>query len=333
MAPLTMRIITKPSAPEVAATRRRRRWTLAVAVPLAVLLLAVATIYLWPLGDGRLRRSEAPTLGFADATAAAQRQVARDETDATVRPECRTQLLTHGQRASRTVLMLHGYTGCPADFQALARVFFDRGYNVYVPREPRHGRVDKDAHEFVTATELVDYADTSAGIAAGLGSEFGVVGLSGGGNLATWLTEYRGDVKRALLLAPFYAPDASQAPPMLIKPMTVLWGRRVLPDRRNGDMFYSALAQYLQIRANYKDHPVNESLTSLAVVTSGADHLINVDEAFALPGEIARTNDVPLTEYKIPAAQNLPHDIVGPASIGPAAADLYPRYLTMYEAV
>ncbi|MEV6631535.1 alpha/beta hydrolase [Actinoplanes sp. NPDC051470] len=328
-----MRIITKPTRPELAATRRRRRWVLAVVLPVAVLLLAVATIYLWPLGDGRLRRSEAPALGFAAATAAAQRQVAHDQADPTVRPECRTQLLTHGRRTARTVLMLHGYTGCPAEFGRLARQFFDHGYNVYVPREPRHGRVDDEAHEWVTATELVGYADGAAGITAGLGDEFGVLGLSGGGNLATWLTEYRSDVKRALLLAPFYAPDASQAPPMLIKPMTVLWGRHVMADRRNGDMFYYALAQYLQVRANFKDRPVNESLTSIAVAASAADGLIDLGEAFDLPREIARINDVPLQEYEIPAELKLPHDIVGPGSVGTRADDLYARYLTLYEGV
>jgi esterase/lipase len=320
-----MRVIAKQTRPP------RRRWLLVVTLPVVVLLLAVATVYLWPLGDDRLQRSSAPALDFAAATAAAQRQVTQDQTDPTVRTECRTQFLTHGRRTARTVLMLHGYTGCPDDFSRLAKLFYDRGYNVYVPREPRHGRVDEDAHEWVTAHELIDYADGSAAVSSGLGNEFGVVGLSGGGNLATWLTEYRSDVKRALLMAPFYAPDASQAPPALIKPMVVLWGRRLVPERKNGDMFYSALAQYLQVRANFKDRPVNESLTALAVTASGADRLIDLHEAFEIPREIAKTNDVKLTEYVIPADLDLPHDIVGPNSIGPRAADLYARYISLYE--
>jgi esterase/lipase len=308
-----------------------RRILLLLASLLGVLVLAVTTVYLWPLGDDRLQRSSAPALDFAAATAAAQRQVTQDQADPTVRGECRTQLLTHNEPTARTVLMLHGYTGCPGDFLPLARLFHARGYNVYVPREPHHGRVDHDAHQAVTAPDLVGYADTSAAITSGLGTEFGVIGLSGGGNLATWLTEYRTDVKRALLMAPFYAPDPSQAPSGLVKPMTVLWGHRVMPERRNGDMFYSALAQYLQVRANFRDKPVNPSLTAIAVTASAADRMVDLTEAFAIPREIAEANHLKLTEYEIPAALDLPHDIVGPHSIGPQAATLYPRYLSLYE--
>ena len=320
-----MRIATK-SLPS-----RRSRWLATVAFPLAVLIPAVTTLYLWPLGDDRLRRSTAPALDFSNATAAAERQVAQDESDLTVRPECRTRLLSHGRRTAKSVLMLHGYTGCPDDLAALAQAFFDRGYNVYIAREPRHGRIREDAHQWVTARELVAYADEAAGIAAGLGDEFGVVGQSAGANLATWLVEYRNDVHRALLLSPFYRPGASQAPPLLVKPMVVLWGRRVLPDRKSGDMYYSALAQYLQVAANYRDHPKNDALTGLAVVVSHHDEKIDLDEATALPQRIAEVNQVPLTRFEIPEKLGIPHDVSSPEGLGPHTASFHARYLDLYE--
>lgn len=310
---------------------RARRWVLAAATPLVLIVLAVATIYLWPLGDDRLQRSTATTLGFTAATAAGAGAVAGDNTDLTVRAECRTQLLSHGRRTAKAVLMLHGYTGCPDNFTAMARLFFDRGYNVYVPREPRHGRVDREAHQFITADELVSYADSAATVAAGLGDDFGVIGLSGGGNLATWLTEYRTDVKRALLLSPFYAPDSSQASPALIKPMIVLWGRRLLPDRRSGNMYYSALAQYLQVRANYRDEPRNSALTTIGVVVSESDEQIDLTEAVDVPAGIAEANGVPLSRLEIPAALNIPHDTASPNGLGAQTATFHARYLELYE--
>jgi carboxylesterase len=322
-----VRIISKPAPP---AGKARRRWLMAIAFPLAFLLLAVATIYLWPLGEDGLRRSSDRTLDFAAATAAAQQHVAQDTADLTVLPKCRTQFLTHGRRTAKAVLMLHGYTGCPGDFAEMATTFFNQGYNVYLAREPRHGRVNEQAHQWVTARELVDYADESATVAAGLGDEFGVIGLSGGGSLATWLAEYRHDVRRVLVLSPFYRPNASQAPPALIKPMVVLWGRRVLPDRKNGDMYYSALAQYLQVVANYRDRPVNDALTGVAVVISRHDDQIDLDEAIAIPERLAQVNDIPLARYEIPDELAIPHDVASPDGLGPRAEDFYARYAALY---
>ena len=56
-----------------------------------------------------------------------------------VNPACQTRLYTHGRRVERSLVLLHGFTNCPAQFDALGKQFFERGWNVLIPRYPRHG--------------------------------------------------------------------------------------------------------------------------------------------------------------------------------------------------
>jgi alpha-beta hydrolase superfamily lysophospholipase len=272
------------------------------------------------------------SLDYDDAVAAAQRHVAEDTADPAVRPESRTILLSHGRRTARSVLLLHGYTADPDEMAQLAERFFERGYNVYVPREPQHGLVEAASHRRVTARGLVAFADEAATITAALGDEFGVVGQSGGATLTVWLIEYRPDVRRALLLSPFFRPSRRQAAPFLIKPMTLLWGRRILPDRRTGsEMYYSAVAQYLRIAATFRARPTSPALTHLAVVTSPGDDHIDLVAARAIPQLIADVNGLRLERYEIPAELGVLHSVVRPAAIGPHADALYTRYVSLYE--
>src|ERR1019366_2135927 len=51
-----------------------------------------------------------------------------------VNPLCRTRLYTHGHRTERALLLLHGFTNCPQQFDALGKRFHDDGWNVLIPR-------------------------------------------------------------------------------------------------------------------------------------------------------------------------------------------------------
>ncbi|GAA2502170.1 alpha/beta fold hydrolase [Winogradskya humida] len=310
------------------------RWSLRIlAAFVALIVLAIGAIYLWPLGSDRLTHADAATLSFPDAQARAAQEVTRDTGDATVQPECRTKALLHEKRTPKAVLMLHGYTDCPVQFGALAQLYYDRGYNVFVPRAPRHGVTDLNAHTGLHADELVDYADDALTVTTGLGDEVGVVGISGGGVLATWLADYRPDaVKHLLTLSPFYAPAASQAPSWQIKPLMVLYGNRLLPDHINSQGFsYAALSQYLRIARNYPKNPRNASLKSVAVVTSAGDTYINLARATEIPGDLATANGLKLAAYEIPRSFDVGHDTADPAGLGTHAAELQRAYLDLYE--
>jgi carboxylesterase len=299
------------------------RWILrAGAVLVVVLLLVVGAIYAWPLGlDEGTARPVSPT----EARTRVAQVVARDAADPTVTAECRTQALVHRGRAAKAVLMLHGYTECPAQFSSLARRYYDQGYNVFVPRAPRHGVTDPKAHAGLHADELLAYASESLDLATGLGDEVGVVGISGGAALATWLAVHR-PVHRLLALSPFYAPSTAQSPAWQVKPVIVLYGYRLLPDHFNDVGFsYAALSQYLRIARNLEGKP-NSALKSVGLATSEADTFIDLGHAAAVTSALGRSNSL-----VIPASWGIGHNIVTRAGLGPHAEVLEQAYLDLYE--
>ncbi|MFC4019252.1 alpha/beta hydrolase [Micromonospora sp. GCM10011542] len=309
-------------------------YCLVVLVGLLTLLgTAAAVLLLWPLRHRALRDAPARSLDFTAATRAAEAVIAAEAADPQVRPECRSRLLSHGTRTGRVVLLLHGYTLGPDQYDRLAREFFSRGYNVWIPRAPRHGMVDRRAHHGVEAGELTAYAAEAVNVAAGLGDEVGVVGISGGAVLATWLAQFRGDVvRRLLLLSPFFGPDPSQAPAFAVRPLIALYGRGVLPDRINSRGYsFAAVSQYLRIVRNLPDPPRRTGLRTAAVAISPLDGVVDRTQAMALPRRIAAANGIPLGSWTLPESSGVRHDILATASLGGGGSEFHRRYVALYE--
>ena len=123
---------------------------------------------------------------------------------------CRTQFLSHGAPAEKTVLLLHGYTNSPPQFREIAAAYHAQGANVLVPRIPFHGLADPLNRELsgLTPGVLSAFADEVVAIAAGLGGRLTVVGLSLGGLLVAWAAKNRDEVVDAVMIAPFLQPKA-----------------------------------------------------------------------------------------------------------------------------
>ncbi|MEV6347487.1 alpha/beta fold hydrolase [Actinoplanes sp. NPDC051851] len=266
---------------------------------------------------------------FGAAIRAAEAVIAAETADPAVRPEGRSRLLSHGSRTERSVLLLHGYTHAPVQFDALAAAFFDRGYNVWIPRAPGHGTADPDAHHRVTAAALTRYADTAMTVAAGLGDEAGVVGISGGAVLAAWLAQTRGDtVRDLLLLSPFFAPDAARAPRALIRPMIALYGRGLLPERRTARGYsMRAAAQYLRVAARLR-RPRPTGLRRVAVAISARDGVVDPVAAIGVPRRLADAAGIPLGVLTLPESMGIGHDTL---RLGDSAAAVHADYLALYE--
>lgn len=121
-----------------------------------------------------------------------------------VDPGNQARRLELGPRAP-TVVLLHGLTATPAQFDGIAPLVHRRGYNVLVPRLPRHGYLDR----MTTALGQLEVAELIAAVklalrdARAMGGPVTVAGFSLGGLLAAYVAQ-REEVARAVCIAPFF---------------------------------------------------------------------------------------------------------------------------------
>src|SRR5919202_3763881 len=145
---------------------------------------------------------------FRDSVELVRRLQARETADPLINSECHSLLFEHGDAARRAIVLLHGITSSPVQFRDLGARFHARGYNVLIPRMPRHGYRDRmsDDHALLTPAEFVQFASDAVEIGRGLGEHLTVAGLSVSGVLAAWCAQHRVDVDLAVLIAPAFSP-------------------------------------------------------------------------------------------------------------------------------
>ncbi len=106
--------------------------------------------------------------------------------------------------APRAVVLLHGLTNCPVQFERLAEGLHARGHAVIVPRMPHHGYRDRmtDALAGLRAGEMEAAALRAVALAAQCGERVAVAGISIGAALGGWLAA-RVAIDVAVAVAPF----------------------------------------------------------------------------------------------------------------------------------
>lgn len=110
----------------------------------------------------------------------------------------------HGHKTGRALLVFHGVTNSPEQFRPFGDMFFERGYNVFIPRHPYHGLADRTGRAMrgYRLDEALNHATSSLEIISSLGERITVLGLSGGANLAAWLAQTRPGIDLAVVMAP-----------------------------------------------------------------------------------------------------------------------------------
>ncbi len=106
--------------------------------------------------------------------------------------------------APRAVVLLHGLSNCPRQYQRLADELHARGHAVIAPRFPHHGYRDRmtDALAELRAAEMEATALRAVALAAACGERVAVAGISIGASLAGWLAA-RVALDLAVAVAPF----------------------------------------------------------------------------------------------------------------------------------
>src|SRR5437867_9128476 len=105
-----------------------------------VLLALSAALLVRPLAPRGLGSHPHPAASYDEGVRLVDTLRAADSP--AIAPECVTRLLSHGARTARVVVLLHGLTNCPAQFDSRARTAFPRDANGLAPRLPHHGFAD-----------------------------------------------------------------------------------------------------------------------------------------------------------------------------------------------
>jgi carboxylesterase len=279
-----------------------------------------------PVLDRPITSSATPADSHAAALALAERLSAADGPE--VDPRCRSRVIDHGRRTRIAVVLLHGYTNCPQQWDRIARAYADRGVSVVVPRLPGHGEADRltRALSDLTPAALAATADQAVDIAAGLGEQVHVVGASAGGTLAAWLATERDEVERLTLIAPLAVPQP--LPEVAVMPMAravrlapdvYLWWdgqqqeRLATPPYAYPRFSTRGLGAFLEIgRATRAADPAQvPRLGRLTIVLNENDAAVSNPGARRTAGVFSRAA-VERVDKVIPAAAGYRHDLIDP---------------------
>jgi esterase/lipase len=275
----------------------------------------------------------APPPTYEDAAQRVARRQAAD--DSVVAQGGRSILMTHGARTPRAFVLLHGFTNSPTQFAELGERFFAAGDNVYIPRLPRHAEREAPvvALSRVKADELTMFADSIVDVARGLGDSVVVVGLSAGGSIAAWIAQWRGEVQRAVLIAPALGAGllSDERGRELVELASVLPNvrRTSKPDTTRPDMVQGTtsrgLAEVLSLGHRVRDQADERAprVKEILFLLNARDQTVSEKAALDL-AQRWFDHRASVAVYKFPASARLPHNVMEVARRGGNPEMVYP---------
>ncbi len=310
------------------------------------ILIGVAVYLTWPLTPRGLGSRPRPTRTYAEALRLVDSLQAED--GPAIAPNCGTRLLTHGSRTKRVVVLLHGLTNCPAQFDSIGRMVFARGANVLIPRLPHHGFANRMTEELarVRARELCAFTDRVLDAAAGLGDSITVAGLSIGGVMAAWAGQERVGLDRAVVIAPMLGWARAPGPwrtAALVRlastlPNAFVWWDDKLREKLGGPKHVyprfatRSVAATMELGAAVLQRAERRApaARALVMITVGGDIAADNSAAAALVRSWRLRGPSDGAAYEFPAALHLNHDVLDPDQVGGNPAVTYPvlsRYI------
>jgi carboxylesterase len=256
-----------------------------------------------------------------------------------VNPACRTRLYTHGHRTERSLVLLHGFTNCPQQFDALGKHFHELGWNVLIPRYPRHGYSDRLTTSIaeLRADMLIAVANRAGEAGAALGQRLTVAGLSLGGVLTAHLAESSESIERAVLIAPMFGLRpiprrglAALARLANVLPNFYIWWDRALKDKvgpQHGYPRFATRAYVALLEAGTGAFKAARTSApkagSIAVITNAAEPRLDNRFTYQLV-ELWRAHGAQVSTFEFPASEHLPHDLIDPANPQQNTERVYP---------
>jgi dienelactone hydrolase len=283
----------------------------------------------------------ADRLGTARAALEALR--AAERADPRIDPRNGTAWWLPDARAPRAVVLLHGLSNGPLQYQRLAPRLHARGHAVIVPRFPHHGYRDRmtGALAQLRAREMEATALRAVALAALCGEQVALAGISIGATLGGWLAA-RVALHLAVAVAPFCGIRALPGPLndglgalLRAAPNAFAWwdprAKQALPPAHGYPRFATrSIGESLELSTAIDAPPLGPPhARRVALVLNGHDPAVNNAHA-RRRFRTLRERGVALDEIVWSDVPHV-HDLVEP-EIPQARTDLvYPRLIELLE--
>lgn len=263
-----------------------------------------------------------------------------------VNPLCHTRVYTHGRRVERSLVLLHGFTNCPQQMDELGRQFHERGWNVFIPRYPRHGYTDRlnTAIAELRADQLIALANRACDVGLSMGDRVTIAGLSLGAILTGYLAQTRDGIDRAVLIAPMLGLKPVPGPVLdamsrmaKVLPNFYVWWDSETKDTlgpaygypRFSTHAYAALFDTgrLLVASARRSAP---KAPATIVVTNAAEPRLDNRFTYRLI-ESWRRQGATIETYEFPESEHLPHDLIDPGNAQQNTALVYPVVSRLIE--
>lgn len=288
-----------------------------------------------------------PILTYADVIMRIDHMQELDKQNEQLNPDCSTKFFGHGNRVPHAMLILHGFTSCPKQFEAIGQQFHGLGFNVFIPRLPKHGHrnLAGDSLAQIKTTKLTIFSQECLNITAGLGDKVIVVGISGGATLVAWLYQHFPTVTLAVLIAPFlgvgsipsrlnraFSKFVDLLPNVWLwwdpvnkmdNPLSASYAYKRYPTRSIAEIM--RLSQMI-INMSKSNRPAGGKLI---LINNDADKSVNNQVSEQLLKNWQAFPDVDLQLYRFEAQHSLPHDVITPVRPDAKVDLVYPRLIEL----
>lgn len=309
-----------------------------------IVFILILWVILRPTPTDSVASHPNPTRNYDEAILQVKAMQEDDNQDL-ARDVCVTKLYDHGSQTEHVIILLHGFTNCPEQFNELGKQYNEAGNNVFIPRMPYHGLSDRltDALVHMTANELASFGDRVVDIAHGLGKKVTVMGISGSGTLVAWLAQNRRDLDFAFAIAPLFG--LAFIPPVLTKlferialllPNFFLWWDPRTKADNPYSIYYAyprypwrALAEIMRLamitQAQAERFP--PQAPNIKLIINDAEPAVSNAEIFRLYRSWKKHGRGNLSEYHFEKEMKLPHDIITPGTPGVPVGEIQPRLI------
>jgi len=286
-----------------------------------------------------------PIPNYEEARACVKTMQAEENQDLT-RDVCITKLYDHGHQTEHVIILIHGFTNCPEQFNELGKQHFEEGNNVLIPRMPYHGLSDRLTNELVnlTAEDLARFGDKVIDIAHGLGKKITVMGVSGSGTLVAWLAQNRADIDFAFAIAPLFG--LAFVPPaftkfferiaLLLPNFFLWWDPRTKAD--NPYSIYYAYPRYptralvellrLGITTRTQAEKSPPKASNITLIINDSEPAVSNAEIVKFIQLWRKHEHVNIREVHFEKEMKLPHDIITPGTPGVPTGEIHPRLIS-----